>query len=74
MLFASVPWAILKLPGRLLPNRTYIGNIVGVLNGRTGHPAVPVIIDQDGQLGTVRLLALGSKKTLSQWIKPAKPS
>jgi uncharacterized coiled-coil protein SlyX len=38
--------------GESTPNRTYIGNIVGVSTGGPA-PSVPVIIDQDGQLGTV---------------------
>jgi septal ring factor EnvC (AmiA/AmiB activator) len=38
--------------GQVTNNRTYIGNIVGVSTGGP-NPAVPVIIDQDGQLGTV---------------------
>ena len=38
--------------GENTPNRTYIGNIVGVAVGGP-FPSVPVIIDQDGQLGTV---------------------
>ena len=38
--------------GQNTPNRTYIGNIVGVATGGPA-PSVPVIIDQDGQLGTV---------------------
>jgi hypothetical protein len=38
--------------GQTTPNRCYIGNIVGVTTGGPA-PSVPVIIDQDGQLGTV---------------------
>jgi uncharacterized coiled-coil protein SlyX len=38
--------------GETTPNRCYIGNIVGVSTGGPA-PSVPVIIDQDGQLGTV---------------------
>ena len=38
--------------GQVTPNRCYIGNIVGVTTGGPA-PSVPVIIDQDGQLGTV---------------------
>jgi len=34
-----------------MPNRCYIGNIFGVATGSGG--SVPVIIDNDGQLGTV---------------------
>jgi hypothetical protein len=38
--------------GQVTDNRTYIGHIVGVSTGGPA-PSVPVIIDQDGQLGTV---------------------
>jgi trimeric autotransporter adhesin len=38
--------------GQVTPNRTYIDNIVGVATGGP-NPSVNVIIDQDGQLGTV---------------------
>ena len=38
--------------GEAQPNRTYIGNIVGATTGGPS-PTVAVMIDQDGQLGTV---------------------
>jgi len=38
--------------GQTTPNRCYIGHIVGVTTGGPA-PSVPVVIDQDGQLGTV---------------------
>ena len=38
--------------GQVTDNRTYIGNIVGVTTGGPA-PTVPVVIDQDGQLGTI---------------------
>ena len=38
--------------GQTTNSRTYIGHIVGVSTGGP-NPAVPVIIDQDGQLGRV---------------------
>jgi hypothetical protein len=38
--------------GQTTSSRTYIGHIVGVTTGGP-NPAVPVVIDQDGQLGTV---------------------
>jgi hypothetical protein len=38
--------------GQVTPNRCFIGNIVGVTTGGPA-PSVPVVIDQDGQLGTV---------------------
>jgi hypothetical protein len=37
--------------GETTPNRCYIGNIRGVTTGGP-NPAIPVLIDQDGQLGT----------------------
>ena len=50
--------------GQITPNRCYIGNIVGVSTGGPA-PSVPVIIDQDGQLGTVV-----SSRRFKQDIKP----
>ena len=50
--------------GQVTPNRTYIGNIVGVTTGGPA-PSVPVIIDQDGQLGTVM-----SSRRFKKDIKP----
>ena len=38
--------------GQTTDNRCYIGHIVGVTTGGPA-PSVPVVIDQDGQLGTV---------------------
>jgi len=38
--------------GQTTSNRCYIGHIVGVTTGGPS-PSVPVVIDQDGQLGTV---------------------
>ena len=50
--------------GQVTPNRTYIGNIVGVSTGGPS-PSVNVIIDQDGQLGTV-----ASSREFKKDIKP----
>ena len=50
--------------GQVTPNRTYIGNIVGVATGGP-FPSVPVIIDQDGQLGTIN-----SSRRFKEDIKP----
>jgi hypothetical protein len=50
--------------GQVTPNRCYIGHIVGVTTGGPG-PNVPVIIDQDGQLGTV-----ASSREFKKDIKP----
>ena len=50
--------------GEETSGRCYIGNIVGVTTGGPG-PSVPVIIDQDGQLGTV-----ASSREFKKDIKP----
>jgi len=50
--------------GQVTPNRCFIGNIVGVTTGGPA-PSVPVIIDQDGQLGTV-----ASSRQFKKDIKP----
>jgi hypothetical protein len=50
--------------GQVTPNRCYIGNIVGVTTGGPA-PSVPVVIDQDGQLGTV-----ASSRQFKEDIKP----
>lgn len=50
--------------GQVTPNRCYIGHIVGVTTGGPA-PSVPVVIDQDGQLGTV-----ASSRRFKQDIKP----
>ena len=50
--------------GQTTNNRTYIGHIVGVSTGGP-FPSVPVIIDQDGQLGTVN-----SSRRFKKDIKP----
>jgi hypothetical protein len=51
-------------PGQTTPDRCYIGNIVGVSTGGPS-PSVNVIIDQDGQLGTV-----ASSRRFKKDIKP----
>ena len=50
--------------GQVTPSRCYIGHIVGVSTGGPA-PSVPVIIDQDGQLGTVV-----SSREFKKHIKP----
>jgi hypothetical protein len=50
--------------GQITPNRCYIGNIVGVTTGGPA-PTVPVVIDQDGQLGTI-----ASSRQFKKDIKP----
>ena len=50
--------------GQATPNRCFIGNIVGVTTGGPA-PTVPVVIDQDGQLGTV-----ASSRQFKKDIKP----
>ena len=50
--------------GQITDNRTYIGNIVGVTTGGPS-PTVPVVIDQDGQLGTI-----ASSRQFKEDIKP----
>jgi Chaperone of endosialidase len=50
--------------GQVTPNRCYIGNIVGVTTGGPA-PTVPVVIDQDGQLGTI-----ASSRQFKKDIKP----
>ena len=61
------------LPGENGPSgRCYIGSIRGVTVGNAD--GINVIIDSDGQLGTVELLAPLQERTSNRWIKPAKPS
>src|SRR4029077_19936382 len=50
--------------GQVTPNRCFIGNIVGVTTGGPA-PSVPVIVDQDGQLG-----AVASSRQFKKDIKP----
>jgi Chaperone of endosialidase len=50
--------------GQVTSNRCYIGNIVGVTTGGPA-PTVPVVIDQDGQLGTI-----ASSRQFKKDIKP----
>jgi hypothetical protein len=49
-------------------DRTYIGNIRGLTVGNAD--GVNVIIDSDGQLGTINSWCQ-FKKTFNRWIKPA---
>ena len=50
--------------GQTTPNRTYVGNIYGVAVGGP-FPSLPVIVDQDGQLGT-----MDSSRRFKKDIKP----